>query len=236
LFLLEQSQADFFLLCDQDDIWVDSKLEKLLAAAAHVDPNQCHVVCSDAFVFDASGRLSDSFLGYSGLDPTATDLSHVMVQNPVLGCTVLGTRGLRKTVVDGQPDAGKLIMHDWWLALLASGLGAVTVLPEPLVHYRQHSNSQVGAQKYSATNLVRAARNGDAKMSAIVVQARHLLDRHHSDLDAASRAVVEEFLQIFSSRPLRRPTRLVRGRYLKAGRLRAAGQLLFAVRFQSDSE
>jgi len=39
-----------------------------------------------------------------------------------------------------------VLMHDWWLALLAVSAGRVAYIEQPLVQYRQHGENVVGAE------------------------------------------------------------------------------------------
>ena len=41
-----------------------------------------------------------------------------------------------------------VLMHDWWLALLASSIGRISFIDQPLVRYRQHNGNVLGAESY----------------------------------------------------------------------------------------
>ena len=46
------------------------------------------------------------------------------------------------------PFPPHVIMHDWWLAMVASRLGYLAFEESPCVSYRQHSSNLVGADGY----------------------------------------------------------------------------------------
>ena len=46
-----------------------------------------------------------------------------------------------------------VVMHDWWLALVAAAFGTLIFLDTPLVHYRQHDANTIGAKEYVEPGL-----------------------------------------------------------------------------------
>ena len=44
------------------------------------------------------------------------------------------------------PIPAEALMHDWWLALVASASGSISLLPDANVLYRQHAGNVVGAR------------------------------------------------------------------------------------------
>lgn len=43
-------------------------------------------------------------------------------------------------------DTQNVIMHDWWLAVVAARFGRIIYLDEPMSDYRQHAGNSVGAK------------------------------------------------------------------------------------------
>ncbi|ESQ13185.1 MAG TPA: hypothetical protein DIW77_19980 [Chromatiaceae bacterium] len=87
-------------LADQDDHWEPDKLARQTAAMAHLqhkhgDDIPCLVHC-DLAVVDARMRpISLSFVRYQGLSwPHRPPLATCLVQNHVVGCTILANRAL----------------------------------------------------------------------------------------------------------------------------------------------
>ena len=73
------------------------------------------------------------------------------MQNVVTACTVMINKKLA-CIVKNIPD--EAIMHDWWLALAASAMGRIIVLPESTILYRQHSNYDTGAKKFNLDYII----------------------------------------------------------------------------------
>lgn len=137
----------YIALCDQDDVWLPHKLESQIAcleALERAHPHQPCMVHSDLTVVDANlNTIAESMSTYNGLRVEASQLGAQLVSSTVTGCTTLFTPALARLALPVAPQA---IMHDWWLSLVASGLGYRQYMPEPLVLYRQHSQNTIGAK------------------------------------------------------------------------------------------
>ena len=145
--LLEATTAPYVALADQDDLWMPEKLEQ-----SHILMQQleaCHgtiplLVHSDLELVDLAGRpMGCRYLQRQRLDPQRTQPADLAFTNVVTGCTVLINRALRDRAM---PIPQQALMHDWWLAQVASAFGRIELLPHPTVCYRQHGSNLLGAQ------------------------------------------------------------------------------------------
>ncbi len=145
--LLAASRADYVALADQDDVWDPHRLSAALELMIQLERTHSHktplLVHSDLRLIDGQGRfLAHSFHRAQRLDPKRTGLDDLTLTNVVTGCTVL----LNRACVEASlPFPPAVVMHDWWLALVASRCGAIGYLQEPAVAYRQHGANLVGA-------------------------------------------------------------------------------------------
>ncbi|MEE4190787.1 MAG: glycosyltransferase family 2 protein [Halieaceae bacterium] len=171
---LTRSTAEVFLFCDQDDIWHQDKVSRLLAALPR-DTDIPALVFSDMRVVDACGApLADSFLDYQHLSPAA-QLPRLLVQNHVSGCASLVNRATLELAWPLPPAAA---MHDWWLALLCAAAGRLEHCPEALVDYRQHADNAVGAEGFNLRYLWRRARGSrGTRLAQLYAQAEALRER-----------------------------------------------------------
>ena len=139
--------ARYLGFVDQDDVWVPEKLERSLAAMReaerlHGDTTPI-LVHSDLSVVDSALRpVAPSFRAYAGLGALEAPLPERVAHNVVTGCTVLVNRALREAA-GPIPDG---VMHDAWLACVATAVGRTVYLPQPLVAYRQHGANAIGAR------------------------------------------------------------------------------------------
>ena len=152
--------GDFIFLSDQDDVWMPQKVNTLLQALRN-NPGAGYVF-SDALIVDEMLRP----LGYTmwqsieftpgqrrqfeqGKQPAV-----LLKGNVVTGATMAFRAGL-KSIVLPIPDE---IIHDEWIALLASSVGMYGVMiEEPLIEYRQHSQQLIGGLRLSFVEQAKQA-------------------------------------------------------------------------------
>ncbi len=126
---LRRCSGSWIAPCDQDDVWRPDKVERLLDVAGDAT-----LVYSDSELIDHDGkslhtRVSDRLTMIAGSDPRLFALA-----NCVSGHAML----LRRDLLDRALPLPDVSFHDWWLAFVATNIGAVRYLDEPLVQFRQH--------------------------------------------------------------------------------------------------
>src|SRR5690606_14515380 len=148
----------YIMCCDQDDIWYPHKIAISLQRMRTLEtqsPGLPLLVHSDMRVVDEERRqVAPSFVAYQGLNPFRNSFTRLLVSNVVTGCTVLFNEELAQLASPVPRDA---IMHDWWLALLASAFGRVSFIEKTLVDYRQHDSNTLGAKEYARSGGTLAA-------------------------------------------------------------------------------
>jgi glycosyltransferase involved in cell wall biosynthesis len=139
----------YMMFCDQDDIWAENKIEieidKMLQVEAGNDDIPVVVHSELRVVSDSGNVIAESFTRYQGLEPAKNRFKHIALCNTVTGCTALINESLAARALP-VPEAA--VMHDWWLALVASAFGKVVFIDQPLVEYRQHGSNTLGAREY----------------------------------------------------------------------------------------
>ena len=150
--------GDIVFLSDQDDIWHETKIERYLAAFAS-DPSAL-LAYGDSRLVDSSGvplgRTLWQLLGFQPADShalgTREGFDLVLKRgNLYCGCSMAVKRAL---IAEATP-LPKGMPHDLWLGMLASGLGAVQLISEPLLDYRQHAAQTSGAKRPGLFSRVR---------------------------------------------------------------------------------
>lgn len=189
---LEASRADVLVFADQDDMWAPGKLEAV--AAAFSDP-AVTLWFSDAALVDAQGRSLDRSAWQSAaLDDgvRATIDSGAGLSRLIHGQTVTGaTMAVRRSVLElalplprelDTPD--HLMLHDGWLALLASLLGTTVTDSRQFTLYRQHAGQITGmAMAATPTNGQPGRTTRGARRAQLSVDQRRVqlvLDRLRS--------------------------------------------------------
>ncbi len=206
--LLERSDAPYFAFCDQDDVWLPQKLSVMLDMLAEAEstsgagtPINAY---SDLRVVDGSlVTISDSFQTFSRrprLHP-GRELRQVMMHNVVTGCASLGNAALREKALPVPPEAS---MHDWWLAMVAAGLGKLVFVPEATILYRQHGGNTLGANandplsqvRYVATNAGHALSRCRKLLADTQVQAGAFVERYGDQLPGPDRQILSDYAQL----------------------------------------
>ena len=146
MFLLGSVEADYYMFCDQDDIWHKEKIEETYEYYMQVSKNEPTCVYSDLSVVDKNRNIiNDSFYAFSNLDPHLNSYKQILMSNICVGCTMFFDRQIRDIALSIQTD--NIIMHDWLIALVAALMGKLYFLDEQLIEYRQHDNNVEGATR-----------------------------------------------------------------------------------------
>lgn len=150
----------YMMFCDQDDVWKPNKIEENLNAMQNqetLSPGAPVLVHSDLEVVDSKLHpLADSLFKYQKISSKRNSVWRLLILNTVTGCTAMINEALA-TLASPIPSAA--IMHDWWIALVASGLGKIVTIDEPLVCYRQHDANTLGALQHEPQKIGARVRN-----------------------------------------------------------------------------
>jgi hypothetical protein len=131
--------ADYYAFADQDDIWLDDKLDRAVGWLNTIDANIPALYCSRTRLIDENGRP----IGYSPLYSRKPSFGNALLQNIASGNTMIFNHRARSLLQQVQHE--KLVIHDWSLYQIVSGCGGVIRYdPEPTVLYRQHRNNVIG--------------------------------------------------------------------------------------------
>jgi glycosyltransferase involved in cell wall biosynthesis len=146
--LLSTVDADYYMFCDQDDFWLENKIQVSLDRLVYmemVNPGKPCLVFTDlTLVNDKLELLHRSMWEYSKINPeNAKDFYKNICRSSVTGCTIMMNNHLKKRVL---PYPMVALMHDWWVSLNACHYGKVDYISEPTMLYRQHEKNVLGAE------------------------------------------------------------------------------------------
>ncbi|MGD8177135.1 glycosyltransferase family 2 protein [Marinimicrobium sp. ARAG 43.8] len=142
---LPKTTAPYVFLADQDDIWLDNKASLFYEKMRTDDAP--HLIFSDAWVWHPESNEKTSFWKLDQLNPrNASDPRRLAFHNTVQGASACVNRALIMAMQNTACHSD-IVMHDWWLALIASGTGLIEPIAEPTLLYRQHNDNQVGARE-----------------------------------------------------------------------------------------
>lgn len=146
--LIEQSNGDYIMLCDQDDVWLSDKISttyEFLAKKEAMYPDIPLMVFTDLIEVDESLKtLNDSFLESQKLDVNViSNTTKLLALNVIAGCTTMMNSLCKKYVC---PIPTKEVIHDQWIGVNVSHFGKVFFLNRQTILYRQHSSNVLGAK------------------------------------------------------------------------------------------
>ena len=162
-YLVEKSPIfDYYAIADQDDVWFPDKLfcsiEKLQGI-------------SGPALYVGTSELSNG----KKIEPHKANLHSALVTNHAQGCTFLINNELMQVL--REVIKLRILIHDWFVHLVAMLVGQVIYDFKPKMLYRIHANNDTGIPKPSiklrrlALDLILKGRRSD-----ITLQARNLLD------------------------------------------------------------
>ena len=101
---LQRSRASYMMLCDQDDIWYNDKVERTLDKMKQTERENANVpvlVYSDAMNYDSETRQKlGRFHATSHLNTKKVDTPHLFMENKCIGCTIMVNGKMRDYLQD----------------------------------------------------------------------------------------------------------------------------------------
>lgn len=150
--LLSKSSSDYVMFCDQDDIWLNTKLEvfqnKMDQIEQEFGKNTPISIFSDLRIVDHDlTPISSSGWQFLRNGPQfAASLDLLASRNCILGCAMMVNRA---GITVSSPIPIQAVMHDWWIGLcILKHQGHLIPIAEPTMLYRQHELNVVGASLF----------------------------------------------------------------------------------------
>jgi glycosyltransferase involved in cell wall biosynthesis len=191
LHLVPESAA-YIALCDQDDIWINTKISRAVEQLSQADPEKASLYFCRLNIVDE--KLNTLFL--SRLPSRAISFSNALVENIATGCSMVLNQQALRLLKNKHPDFKKIQMHDAWIYQVISALGKVIYDTEPQILYRQHSSNTVGAQQGLSLLLSRIKRFVNQKSCPkFLDQAIEFKKLYYSQLMEIDQITLDKFIQ-----------------------------------------
>ena len=139
--LLKSSESEFIMFSDQDDIWVENKLDMYLKMIEKIK-NKGFMIHSDAILFDKnkSNILKETFISKKAIN---RGLENVFFNYFVQGATILISKEIKNFIL---PFPKEVYLHDRYIHLISELFFERIFVNEALIYYRQHGDNQIGAK------------------------------------------------------------------------------------------
>ena len=132
--LLTLSNADYYAYCDQDDIWMENKIElavKLLNPADNSKPN---MVFGNSDYYDEIMRLIGR-----GEEHKKFSFKNSLYECVAQGMTMTINQVAKEMIIENIPE--KCLFHDWWTYMICAGQGNVLYNDTTVVKYRRFAKN-----------------------------------------------------------------------------------------------
>ena len=157
--------SDVVAFCDQDDVWLEQKLQRGLNALAAVPATVPGLYCARQILVDAELRR----ISLSARLRHPPSFPGALTQNIAAGCTLMLNHAGARLVAGSRAPAATL--HDWWSYLMVAAAGGRLIFDgTPVVLYRQHAGNSVGASASLLLRGIAALRRGPAAFMSVFQQ------------------------------------------------------------------
>lgn len=220
--LVKYSTADFIAFCDQDDIWLPEKIEKSIYYMNEHLKTSKKSICftySDMKIIDKYDVLTHhSFWKLAYLHPKYFTFNRLLMQNIPHGCTILMTKKLKELAF---PIPKNAILHDHWIALVASAFGAAIPIFEPLVLIRNHGENVTQRKNNHWLRLKRFYKNfstNEEYLKHLMVRIEQAKDFYNVYVDKLSdekKTILEQFLLLENTNGWKRKLIYIKNKFYR---------------------
>lgn len=133
--------ADYYALCDQDDVWFKDKLKRAAGLLQKEDDSLPLLYCGRFILTDEKlnpieSEVSDLY--------SYTDFAHSLLYTTSPGCTMVFNRKALDYIIRYDMDREYAIIHDSIIHKVVAMFGKVILDMEPMMYYRQHGRNEIG--------------------------------------------------------------------------------------------
>lgn len=147
---IRHTQGDFIFLCDQDDIWKENKVEKVLEKFN--EDNKITMIVHDAIVFNSEDNnvIYDSFFKFRN---SGSGILKNIYKNTYIGCCMAFRASIKEKIL---PIPNNIEMHDQWIGIInEKKCGKTVFLNEKLLMYRRHLDNVSEMHHYPLVKMIK---------------------------------------------------------------------------------
>ena len=225
-YAVKHTDGEFFMFCDQDDVWKNDKIKKTLVKMHEMEKqfeDTPLLVHTDLEVVDEKlNIINSSFMDFQKIDAMKNEFHNLLIQNTITGCTIMINRKLAEKCLP-IPDGA--IMHDWWIGLVASQFGKIGYLNESTIKYRQHKSNTIGAKGFDISFVLKSI-SKKVSLGGNISQAKAFLEQFKNELEDETIIMLQEFIMLEQNTWWQRRVILLKYKLLKQGFIRNIGLFL----------
>lgn len=126
--------ADYYAYCDQDDIWLENKIERAVKKLEQHMEEKPVMYFSNLDFYDGDMNFLET-----APKEKAYSFRNSLVECVTQGMTMVINKNARDQIKKSIPN--HCLGHDWWTYMICSGFGEIIYDDEPLIKYRRHNKS-----------------------------------------------------------------------------------------------
>ena len=189
--LLKNSSEEFIMFSDQDDYWLEEKIEKYILELKKLGNEKFFkplLIHSNSFVCNDKLKIQKKEFIDSEIAIKNNKNSYFFAYF-VQGSTVLINREIIKI---GLPFSKNVKLHDRYFHLLSEFFGKRIFIKESLMKYRQHENNEIGA-KGSIIKKIMEKRYFDSDDRELILEIK---SKYKDRINKKKIVEIEEYLKI----------------------------------------
>ena len=190
--LLIYSNKEWVMFSDQDDYWLENKIEKYVSIL-NSNPKDILkkpiLIHSNSFICNDNLEIIKKEFINSNIASKYNEDSYYFFYF-VQGSTVL----INRAMIDlALPFSKNVTVHDRYLHLLAEFLGKRIFINESLIKYRQHSNNKIGAKGSSIISKILKKRYFHNEDRELILEIQN---KYTEKLEIEKRKKIEKYLEV----------------------------------------
>jgi len=190
--LLNYSNKEWIMFSDQDDYWLENKIEKYVTIL-NSNPKDILkkpiLIHSNSFICNDNLEIIKKEFINSNIASKYNEDSYYFFYF-VQGSTVL----INRAMIDlALPFSKNVTVHDRYFHLLAEFLGKRIFINESLIKYRHHSNNKIGAKGSSIISKILKKRYFHNEDRELILEIKN---KYTEKLEIEKRKKIEKYLEV----------------------------------------
>lgn len=144
---IKNCSGEYIFLADQDDIWNDKKVEKVLKVFK--DENVTLVIHNCEIVNESLEKTDKTFFEFRN---SGKGIIKNIWKNTYIGCCIAFKGKMKDKIL---PIPNDIEMHDQWIGIINEKYGKSYFLDECLIKYRRHSSNVSQMKRYGVKRMIK---------------------------------------------------------------------------------
>ena len=184
-------KADYYAFCDQDDVWLPTKLRVAIDMFDSHPESLARVYCGRTIYIHEEGHQIGESPKY---------VHPKMFRNALVQCVAGGNTMVFNKITKDLLEKTQLVplpSHDWWLYQIVTGVGGHIHFDQiPQVLYRQHPHSIVGENRSLVSRLERLNMIFQGRFAKLISENLSVLERFSSLLNDENQEILNLFIKL----------------------------------------